>query len=72
MDLEVWVMKGGCATDSFLRDAGWGSGGTQQSPNSRATPQGLDERSKIESVNWRLEPKQDLRRGSEARRSRWR
>ena len=72
VDLEVWVMKGCGATDSFLRDAGWGSGGTLHSPNSRATPQVLDERSKIESVNWRLEPKQDLRRGSEAGRSRWR
>ena len=35
-------------------------------PNSRATPQGLDHRSRIE----REEPKIDLRRGSEARQSR--
>ena len=45
---------------------GWGRGGTPRRPNSRATPQGLDHRSRIE----REEPKIDLRRGSEARQSR--
>ena len=45
---------------------GWGCGGTLRRPNSRATPQGLDHRSKIE----REEPKIDLRRGSEAGQSR--
>ena len=35
-------------------------------PNSRATPQGLDHRSRID----REEPKIDLRRGSEAGQSR--
>ena len=45
---------------------GWGRGGTPRRPNSRATPQGLDHRSRIE----REEPKIDLRRGSEAGQSR--
>ena len=45
---------------------GWGHGGTPRRPNSRATPQGLDHRSRIE----REEPKIDLRRGSEAGQSR--
>ena len=45
---------------------GWGQGGTLRRPNSRATPQGLDHRSRIE----REEPKIDLRRGSEAGQSR--
>ena len=45
---------------------GWGRGGTPRRPNSRATPQGLDHRSRIE----REEPKIDLQRGSEARQSR--
>ena len=45
---------------------GWGRGGTPRRPNSRATPQGLDHRSRIE----REEPKIDLRRGSEAEQSR--
>ena len=45
---------------------GWGRGGTLRRPNSRATPQGLDHRSRIE----REEPKIDLRRGSEAGQSR--
>ena len=40
----------------------WGRGGTPRRPNSRATPQGLDHRSRIE----RDELKIDLRRGSEA------
>ena len=44
---------------------GWGRVGTPRRPNSRATPQGLDHRSRIE----REEPKIDLRRGSEARQS---
>ena len=52
-------MEGG-ATDSFLKDGGWGSGGTLQSPNNQATPQGMDQRLKIE----------DLREGSEAGQSR--
>ena len=45
---------------------GMGRGGTPRRPNSRATPQGLDYRSRIE----REEPKIDLRRGSEAGQSR--
>ena len=45
---------------------GMGHGGTPRRPNSRATPQGLDHRSRIE----REEPKIDLRRGSEAGQSR--
>ena len=45
---------------------GWGCGGTPQRPNNRATPQGLDHRSRIE----REEPKIDLSRGSEAGQSR--
>ena len=45
---------------------GWGRGETPRRPNSRATPQGLDHRSRIE----REEPKIDLRRGSEAGQSR--
>ena len=45
---------------------GWGRGGTPQRPNSRATPQDLDHRSRIE----REEPKIDLRKGSEAGQSR--
>ena len=45
---------------------GWGRGGTPRRPNSRATPQGLDHRPRIE----REEPKIDLRRGSEAGQSR--
>ena len=40
---------------------GWGRGGTPRRPNSRATPQGLDHRLRIE----REEPKIDLRRGLE-------
>ena len=44
----------------------WGRGGTPWRRNSRATPQGLDRKSKIE----REEPKVDLRRGSEAGQSR--
>ena len=44
----------------------WGCGGTPWRPNSQATPQGLDHRSRIE----REEPKIDLRRGSEAGQSR--
>ena len=44
----------------------WGHGGTPRRPNSQATPQGLDYRSRIE----REEPKVDLRRGSEAGQSR--
>ena len=45
---------------------GWGRGRNPRRPNSRATPQGLDQRSRIE----REEPKIDLRRGSEAGQSR--
>ena len=45
---------------------GWVRGGTPRRPNSWATPQGLDQRSRIE----REEPKIDLRRGSEAGQSR--
>ena len=36
--LKVWIVVGGGATDFFLRYAGWGSGGTSQSPKSRASP----------------------------------
>ena len=45
---------------------GWGRRGTPRRPNSRATLQGLDHRSRVE----REEPKIDLRRGSEAGQSR--
>ena len=45
---------------------GWGCGETPWRPNCRATPQGLDHRSRIE----REEPKIDLRRDSEAGQSR--
>ena len=45
---------------------GWGRGGIPRRPNSRATPQGLDHRLRIE----REEPKIDLRRDSEAGQSR--
>ena len=45
---------------------GWGRVGTPRRPNSRATPQGLDHRSRME----REEPKIDLRRGSETGQSR--
>ena len=52
MDLKVWVVEGGGAMDSFLRDAEWGREENLCSPNSQATPQGLDERLKVESVDW--------------------
>jgi len=45
---------------------GWGRGGTPQRPNSRATPQDLDERSEMEEVV----PKMACRRGSYAGQSR--
>ena len=45
---------------------GMGARRNSAETNSRATPQGLDHRSRIE----REEPKIDLRRGSEARQSR--
>ena len=45
---------------------GWGHGETPQRPNSQATPQGLDHRSRVE----REEPKIDLRRGPEEGQSR--
>ena len=44
----------------------WGRRRTPRRPSSRATPQGLDHRSRIE----REEPKIDLRKGSEAGQSR--
>jgi len=40
--------------DTFRGMEGWGRGGTPRRPNSRATPQGLDQRSKIEVVPQRL------------------
>jgi len=43
----------------------WGRGGTPRRPNSRATPQGLDQRSKMEVV-----PKIARRKGSDAGQSR--
>jgi len=45
---------------------GWGRGGTPQKPNSRATPQGLGQRLKMEE----LVPKMARRRGSDAGQSR--
>ena len=44
----------------------WGRGETPRRPNSRATPKGLDHRSRIE----REEPKIDLRRGVQRQDSR--
>jgi len=53
---------GGGATAS----EGWSCGETPRRPNSRATPQGLDQRSKIEEVV----PKMARQRGSDAGQSR--
>ena len=55
-------MEGGGATDSFLRDGGWESGGTLHSLNSQATPQGLDQRSTIEDLCEGFEAGQPRRR----------
>jgi len=41
---------------------GWGRGGTPRRPSSRATPEGLNQRSKMEEVV----PKMACRRGSDA------
>jgi len=45
---------------------GWGRGETPRRPNSRATPQGLDQMSKMEEVV----PKMARRRGLDAEQSR--
>jgi len=45
---------------------GWGRGETPRRPNSRTTPQGLDQKSKMEKV----EPKMARLRGSDAGQSR--
>ena len=61
------ALKSGCGWWYYPTPSeGWGRGGTLRRPNSRATSQGLDHRSRIE----REEPKIDLRRGSEAGQSR--
>jgi len=52
---EVAIGRGGGATRHLLRDGG------VESPNSQATPQGLDQKSKMEVV-----PKMTRRRGSDA------
>ena len=62
MNFQQWWRWWYYATPS----KGWGRRGTPRRPNSRATLQGLDHRSRIE----REEPKIDLRRGSEAGQSR--
>jgi len=54
------VVGGGGATRPLQRD--WGVEELQRRPNSRATPQGLNQRSKLEEVV----PKKVRRRGSDA------
>jgi len=48
MFLHKTLGGGGAATRPLSE--GWGRGGTQRRPNSRATPQGLNQRSKMEEV----------------------
>jgi len=57
LHLEDQASRGGGATRPPPRDGiteefrgVWGRGGTPRRPNSRATPQGLDQRSKMEAV----------------------
>ena len=68
--LKVWVVEGYSAADSFLRDAGWESGGTPE--ESHQSGHSLTSRSGaiVENKKYRLEPKIDLRKGSEAGQSR--
>ena len=69
-DLVVRIVNGfrygGGGGTNPTPSEGWGRGGTPRRPNSRATPQGLDHRLRIE----REEPKDRFAKGSEAGQSR--
>jgi len=72
LSTETWAEMAGQFTDGLVvlptLSEGWGRGGTPRTSNSRATPQGLDQRWKTEVVV----PKMARRRGSEeGRYRRW-